>query len=116
MLKASRLRLTSKSKLAALRQFATSKNTEQSKALYNKIIHASFINAKNYGFNDQAIAAACCDLNLPSVTGGILPNGAYDVVTFALDHWLKAMKEDLSEFSTTEDDKVLTFKDLSTRD
>ena len=45
-----------------------------------------------------------------------MPNGAYDVVTFALDHWLKAMKEDLSEYSTMDEDKVLTFKDLSTRD
>jgi ubiquinone biosynthesis protein COQ9 len=70
------------------KQNERSKKREENKVLYNKIIHASLINAKNYGFNDRAIAAACCDLNLPSVTGAILPNGPYDVVTFALDHWL----------------------------
>ena len=66
----------------------------------------------------QKSAHPCCDLNLPSVTGAILPNGPYDVVTFALDHWLKAMKEDLSEFTTMDEDdeNLLTFNDLSTRE
>jgi hypothetical protein len=40
---------------------------------------------------------------LPSVTGGILQNGSYDVVNFALDHWLKSMKEDLQEPSVKQE-------------
>ena len=53
--------------------------------LKDKLIRASFIHAKHKGFNDQAIVAACRDLELPSVTGSILQNGPYDVVVFAMD-------------------------------
>jgi ubiquinone biosynthesis protein COQ9 len=83
----------------------------------DKIVHASFINAKNYGFTDKAIAAACCDLNLPSVTGSILPNGPYDIVTFAQDHWMKEMREDLVDYTKMNEEELLvSFKDLSPQD
>ena len=64
-----------------------------------KLIKASFIHAKYRGFTDQAIAAACQDLELPTVTAAILENGPYDVVTFAMDQWLREMKEDIQSYS-----------------
>ena len=43
-------------------------------------------------------------MDLPSVSGAILKNGAYDVVTFAMEEWLRQTREDLldesSEFNT----------------
>ena len=74
------------------------------------MIRASFIHAKHKGFNDQAIVAACRDLELPSVTGSILKNGPYDVVIFAMDEWRKQMKEDILVY---EDDDI-KFQDLKT--
>ena len=59
---------------------ATHHDTE----LYEKLVSASFIHAKHKGFNDHAISAACRDLELPSVTGAILKNGAYEIVEFAM--------------------------------
>lgn len=80
-------------------------------ALYNKIVLASFIHAKKYGFTDEAIAAACDDFNLPAVTAGILSDGPLEVVRFAQDHWIKALKEDLQEYSeySEEDKKDVNF-------
>ena len=59
-----------------------------STSIRDKVIRASFIHAKTRGFNDTAVVEACRDLDLPSVTGAILPNGPYDVVTFAMEQWL----------------------------
>jgi hypothetical protein len=64
--------------------------------LYEKLVGASFIHAKHTGFNDHAISAACRDLELPSVTGALLKNGAYEIVEFAMKCWLHDMTEDLS--------------------
>ena len=62
--------------------------SNQNSDIYNRIIMASFIQAKTIGFNDEAIVAACRDLELPSVTASILKNGPHDVVTFAMNTWL----------------------------
>ena len=65
------------------------------------------------GFNEDAITAACRDLELPSVTGSILTNGPYDIVLYAMRHWLKSMTEDITAYThKTENDKIIPFKDL----
>ena len=68
-----------------------------STSIKDKIIRASFIHAKTRGFTDAAVVEACRDLELPSVTGAILPNGPYDVVTFAMEQWLQQMTEEVKE-------------------
>ena len=50
------------------------------KVMHDKLLMASFIHAKQLGFNDEAITAACHDFQLPPVSGCILKNGPYDIV------------------------------------
>ena len=77
-------------------------------------MRASFIHAKHKGFNDQAIVAGCRDLELPSVTGSILPNGPYDVVTFAMEEWLRQMNQDLAIYEQVDNEATKKFGDLRT--
>ena len=57
--------------------------------LKQRLLQASFFQAKFRGFNDEAIVAGCRDLDLPAVTSTILRGGPYDIVTFAQDEWLR---------------------------
>ena len=89
------------------RNFSSNQDTESQ--IRERLIKASFIHAKYRGFTDDAIAAACRDLELPSVTGAIITNGPYDVVTFAMDQWLTQMKEDLSNHNQVQDGQQISF-------
>ena len=83
--------------------------------LQSQLIRASFLHAKTEGFTDAAITSACRDLGYQSTTGAVLERGSYDVVSFAMDHWFSAMKDDLTAYKETvagSDD--LHFKDLET--
>lgn len=89
---------------------AFSSSASSSKEMHDKLLMASFIHAKKLGFNDAAITAACHDFELPGVSGSILKNGPYDIVRFAMNHWLQALKEDAAshtfEESATSKDKL----------
>ena len=60
-------------------------NSEYADTILQKLLAASLYHAKHRGFTDEAIVAACRDLDLPSVTGSMLKNGPYDIVQFAMD-------------------------------
>jgi len=91
---------------------------EDPEKLRQKIIQASYYHAKFRGFNDQAISAGCRDLDLPSVSGTLLRNGPYDIVTFAMDEWLNQMKADIVRYHKAVEDeetgekKEIRFEDL----
>ena len=97
------------------RSFAASTAPNQDSELYDKLVQASFIHAKHKGFNDHAISAACRDLELPSVTGAILKNGAYEVVEFAMKQWLHDMTEDLNSYTEVgPNGELVGFSELET--
>lgn len=104
------------------RSFSTGHINEDPEQLKQRIIQASFYQAKFRGFNDEAIVAGCRDLELPAVTSTILKNGPYDVVLFAQDAWLKQMKTDIFRYHKEVEDpetgekKEINFEDLDQLD
>jgi len=63
--------------------------------LREKLLKASLIHSKTYGFGDAMITAACKDFGLSSITGAVLKRGPIEVVDFAMQTWLNQMREDL---------------------
>ena len=81
-------------------------------SMYNKMVQASFIHAKHHGFTDEAIAAACKDLELPSVSSSIIKKGPYEIVDFAMEEWLRSLVVDLETYSEVDGEQEIRFKDL----
>ena len=78
------------------------------------LLQASFIQAKHHGFTDDAIVAACRDLDLPSVSGALLQQGPYDIVQFAMDEWLRQLQEELRLYKGARDEVEVPYQELGT--
>lgn len=60
------------------------------------LIKAGFVHAKTVGFNDQCLVEACKDFGYPAVTSSIVKRGPIEVVDYAMDFWLKQMRDELA--------------------
>ena len=76
---------------------STSSNSSENKQwepkteseLRNALIKASFIHAKDVGFNDNAIVEACRDYGYPSTSSAIVKRGPIEIVDYAMEFWLQ---------------------------
>merc|ERR1712151_1002839 len=64
--------------------------------LRDALLKASFVHAKEVGFNDQAIVEACKDFGYPSVSSSIIKRGPIEIVDHAMEFWLQQMREELT--------------------